>query len=58
MTPRYGPIFFSRSNPGWTWLRVGPNLYRRDHYRVWVGYIIATALWMWVATVVVVGTLP
>lgn len=54
---RYGPVFFSRSHPGWTWRRVGPNLYRRDKYLKWVGYIVATALWMYLATAAVVGTM-
>ena len=57
MTPRYGPVFFSRSNPGWTWRRVGPNLYRRDNLCVWAGYILCMALWMYVATAVVIGTM-
>ncbi len=57
MTPRFGPIFYSTDDKGWTYIRVGQHLYRRDHFRVWAGYILCTALWMWVATAVVIGSI-
>ncbi len=58
MTSRFGPVFYTTRELGWTYIRVGQHLWRRDTLRIWLGYIIATALWMWVATAVVIGIMP